>query len=245
MQLVRSTYPCVFALPDLPLCVFTNEGRLWEQISFAQMTMGNKAAHEHQFANAAGMIPPSMSLPCAALDPKAAARAEAAAAARVTQKRLEAAAEALAAHKKRNTPLCRIWRAYSQAMLVAEYCFSALVRGDTKNKAALINLVRIAQSVDPFSAEAIATQDPWRIPAHMLEQVCPVCGNYSNCTHSELEFLWSKDIPQPKQCKQCRKRRGGGASLEHPPANNFVIGTSVINTHPCICPWLLIFAVPY
>ena len=168
--------------------------------------IGNRAAHEKQFANAAGMIPPSMSLPCAALDPKAAARAEAAAAARVTQKRLEAAAEALAAHKKRNTPLCRIWRAYSQAMLVAEYCFSALVRGDTKNKAALINLVRIAQSVDPFSAEAIATQDPWRIPAHMLEQVCPVCGNYSNCTHSELEFLWSKDIPQPKQCKQCRKR---------------------------------------
>jgi hypothetical protein len=172
----------------------------------AESGIGNKAVHEQQFANAAGMIPPSMSLPFAALDPKAAARAEAAAAARVTQKKLEAAAQALAAQKKRNTPLCRIWRSYSQAMLVAEYCFSAR-RGDTKNKAALINLVRIAQSVDPFSAEAIATQDPWRIPAHLLEQVCPVCGNYSNCTLSELEFLWSKDIPQPKQCTQCRKRR--------------------------------------
>jgi hypothetical protein len=63
--------------------------------------MGNKAVHEQQFANAAGMIPPSMSLPSAALDPKAAARAEAAAAAGARQKQLEAAAEAVAAQQKK------------------------------------------------------------------------------------------------------------------------------------------------
>jgi hypothetical protein len=154
--------------------------------------MGNKAAYKQQFATADGMIPPSMSLPSAALEHKATARAEAAEAAIARQKQLEA----LAAQQKRDTPHCRIWRSYLQAMLVAEYCFSARC-GDTnhtKNKSApcsspgvheLINLVQIAQSVDPFSAEAIATQDPWRIPAHLLEQVCPVCGNYSNCTYPD------------------------------------------------------------
>lgn len=113
---------------------------------------------------------------------------------------------------------CRTWRSYSQAMLVAEYCFAAR-RGDTKqtkNTAApsstpsveeLINIVLIAQSVDPFSAKATATRDPWRIPTHLLEQVCPDCSNPSNCAYGELEFLWSKGFSQPKLCKQCRKRR--------------------------------------
>ena len=113
----------------------------------------------------------------------------------------------------------RAWRSYSQAMLVAEYCFTAR-RGDTKHtentsepcstpgEHELINLVMIAKTVDPFfSAEATATRDPWCIPAHLLEQVCPGCGHHSNCVYGELEFLWSKGFSQPKLCKQCRKRR--------------------------------------
>jgi hypothetical protein len=114
---------------------------------------------------------------------------------------------------------CRAWRSYSQAMLVAEYSFAARC-GDTKHTKItaepcstpvvheLINIVRIAQSVDPrFSAEATATRDPWRIPTHLLEKMCSVCSNSSNCGYGELEYLWSKGFSQPKLCKQCRKRR--------------------------------------
>jgi len=127
--------------------------------------------------------------------------------------------DAARAASGRYTPQeCRTWRSYSQAMLVAEYCFAAR-RGDTKHtkKTAnpcsnpggheLINIVQIAQAVDPFSAEATATRDPWRIPTHLLEKACPVCSNASNCAYGELEYLWSKGFSQPKLCKQCRKRR--------------------------------------
>ena len=125
-----------------------------------------------------------------------------------------------AASGKSTSQECRTWRSYSRAMLVAEYCFAAR-RGNAKHTEnatepcstsesgvhELINLVLIAQSVDPFSAEATATRDPWSIPKHLLEQVCPVCSSSSNCAYGELEFLWSKGFSEPKLCKQCRKRR--------------------------------------
>jgi len=100
---------------------------------------------------------------------------------------------------------CRIWRSYSQAMTVAEYCYTVQQANTINTNSVLIDYIHMAQSLDPNAADAHVT--PWRIPDHMLETLCSRCGKTSNCVSGELEFLWSKGFSLPKLCKLCRKER--------------------------------------
>lgn len=118
----------------------------------------------------------------------------------------------------RNHKHCQAWRAYAQAMLVAEYCQHACDAGPKEkgdSKLQLAGMLSIARALDPNSSSApqgLATADAdarWDPPTHMRAKTCgrQGCRGLANCGYGELQYLWSKGFKEPTLCKLCRLSR--------------------------------------